>query len=443
MHHERIFCWVRLCRLWFWVGLGCLSTVETVRAQSGSSNGAATVTITGNVTGGNVTAGYTYISSASVALSVNGLATSIDGLAYEVNQFYNTLLGLQSGYTTAASNVQYAVAQSVSSLQQINTDFTSLKAAMGSNTVATVANTAALASLGGFSGMISNGIVAAATTSANILNTGISPKLDAIKDVLLTNGLGSNVVNVSSTNGDITMTNVINVTIPSMDALNRFAQDSASGKDTVSAYQNAFPSNYETLRAAAEGMSPFSGLTMPTAPQMTFDTYADEDFMKFEIPRPGGGSWVIRANPHYHFGPQIDAFRTGFEWVCTFAFLLAVGKILSDAVNGYVAAHQTAMPNITILGNNVGVLVGIGYVVLFTLAAGAFAYVISQRIDQGLFTNLSANPFAGFGSQAMYLLNMFFPVALIVTQAVLLVTTRWLTSAAVFVFGSILRLMAA
>lgn len=292
-----------------------------------------------------------------------------------------------------------------------------------------------------FSTTVPAAIQAATVASTTALNATLGPKLDAIKDILLTNSpsSGSNNISITSTNGDISMTNVINVTIPDMVAMKSLAEQTLDGKAMVAL--NQAPDNYDDVRSTAQNSSPWQNLTI-LMPEVTVSG-SPAGFMMINVPQPGGGVWSFDANPLTHAPQLVNGFRTAIVWATLLAFLFYCGKAAHDATANMGSANQTHSPDIAVLGNNTGLAIGITYVGFFLIAAAAFAAALAAAIDMSLFAQLGLNPFRDFGTDALILANMFLPLSLIISQAIFALSARWLLIAQSWIFNVFIRLLPA
>lgn len=194
-------------------------------------------------------------------------------------------------------------------------------------------------------------------------------------------------------------------------------------------------------QAAAIG-NPFAlGESVPTyAPS----TLGAEPNMVMSFPKPGGGNWQIDANPMHHasFGPMIVAFRTALAWGCTVAFLVFCAARAREASAQVTSTPQIAVPNLTILGNNVGAAAAPVFVGLYVAAAVVFCAAITAVIQPGgLSSALGVDPLAGFSSGALWLADQCLPLALMVGQALWALTASYTLMAAAWSFTLMQKLL--
>lgn len=289
------------------------------------------------------------------------------------------------------------------------------------------------ASVGTLGTTVAASITAANAIAANQFTTSVLPPLNAIKNILLTNGIGNtNAIFINSTNGDITMTNFLNLSIPGMERTEELSEKTLGFIDSVLAARELLTG--VPSFAALEGEANSSGV-IPWVTSLAPTVHAPglpADFMRISVAKPmGGGSWVFDANPMTHFPEVVTAFRTGLVWVLTLAFLSACAKLASDFLAAQGSMNQIKGPNLQVAGTNAGVIPTVAYIVIYGSIAAMYAVTVGGLFNfsgtwmSDAFNVFSSSPLDGMPAGVYHLSNMFFPLQLIVAMAAWLASSRY------------------
>lgn len=414
--------------------------------------------------------------------AANGMATAADRFNLQAVQISAALNGLNSSVGGLA-NVNASMAQSLNNIalssyslqQNLPAILSSLsQSATRLNTINTTMTTGmqawntSLANLNSLiwaqNATVGNAINAAGAQSAQIIQTNLSSKLQAILNVLLTNGVSTN-----PSNSIPTLVGPLTNTLPDW-LMSKWADylDWQTGvEDDLPAVPDSATQASEAL-VDADNSAPHIISEMTGYQPVTVPGGFTTDFMKIRLTKPPGAqgddaAWTIDLNPMtFHDGVLASSFswfRRALAWGLTIMFLWKVSKIAQELYGELGKAQQARIPNFTVAGTNVGRVAWIYYRGTFLALAITFQTVIGTMLANaaglsvdattngitggiaGLIANLTRDPFVGLAPDVINLLDCVFPLALIISQALFLATARLYMMTPLWVYQMAVRLL--
>ncbi|KAF0178696.1 MAG: hypothetical protein FD161_1740 [Limisphaerales bacterium] len=406
----------------------------------------------------NGTAGNINATLAGLNLTMANLSGSMAGVAegtISTAQQLSLLNGAMAGFQQQVWQFGTHVFNMSASINNLNAQVAGVQAAVN-----------------GLGGQVSAAITAGMAANGNA-NQSMLAKLDGIKDVLMTNNLGStNNFTLNSTNGNISITNIVQANFPQLADVESFAFRSKTNADLLGGFNPSTDSINEVQSATdtANQTTPNFGILASGYVPVQVGGGFSEGFLKMVIPKPAGfpgvaSDYTIDMNPWtLHQGAlqgTLNWFRAACAWLFTVLFLIKCNGIAENYFLQMGKVGQLHTPKFTVLGTHVGKLAWPIYRVTFLGLAVALQASITLMLTgasglgieattggvtggvAGLVGNLTRDVFIGLTGDVVLLLDKIFPLALMVSQLLFLLTSRFHLMVAWWSYQMAIRLLPA
>lgn len=404
--------------------------------------------------------GIVYVANtADIAGPLAGAANNFSSAAGSLAATESQLIGVIQQLQQAINAEAYTIGQGTLAMQQAQQSLWAIQQMMSSQSTilrqasqqqamaassfasSVTAMQGAIAGLSGQMAGLAGGITASVGSSISPLTNALGGKLDAIKNILLTNSFGgTNSITLTSTNPiDLVVTNGLE---PSdIQPIVQMAEDMEAGKSPVDAAINGMMNlDFNAMLSAAQSASPFAGFLVPTILPLTIDP-PGADFMQFHFDVPHFGPMVVDLNPMSQCPLLVMGLRTMLSWWMLYTFLLACSKLAREAVVDSSTGQQLRVPQLQILGNSASAALIPVYVGLFLAMSVWFVLVFGKIIDLGLLAGLGLNPFQDFVMDTLTLVEMFVPVGQWVSQRMWLLGAELELAAALWILNRVKSLV--
>jgi hypothetical protein len=415
---------------------------------------------------------------------IQAVADACFAVSASVQNHGNTLVGALGTITASAVQMQQIAHATSTNLSTLTTNLSALSAALNASAGAMTAASSQVTTAATTMSTAANGMAVAInnfTTSAGGLGTTISTaintqgaaaqfdqlqlraKLDGIKDVLLTNGYGSNTFTLNATNGDValTVTNNINVALPDLSEVSMTAYRTRTNAEALPPSDHT--AETQAAVATANDSTPDFGVAVNGYVPVAVAGFSP-NFLRLELPAFFGNAVSIDLNPwtmhEGAFQGVFTWFRRAIAWAGTLLFLIKCAQIADQYFIAMGAVGQVQTPRLQVLGTNLGKLAWPIYKVTFIALALAFQSGVTLMLTgasglgieavngptgglAGLVAGMTRDVYVGLAPDVIALLDKVFPLAMLVSQLLFLLTCRFPLWVAWWVFKTAVRLLPA